>query len=632
MPNPPETKALQGDMVQRSHSFGARLTRLVARIYPGVDADILASQVIDAFWPEGTHRRTRPRRPGNTLWSQRDAMLITYGDSIVDGVHKPLSLLHDFLLTHLQGVVNGVHVLPFFPWTSDDGFAVTDYRKVDMKLGDWADITRIGREFHLMSDLVLNHVSSQSGWFNAFLQGHAPYDRFFVTADPGDDLSAVVRPRTSPLLRAVETADGTKHVWCTFSHDQVDLDYSNPEVLLEMLRVIRLHIDMGVRIIRLDAVAFVWKEIGTGCIHLPETHDIVKLLRLLADFATESVVLLTETNVPNAENLSYFGNRNEAHAIYNFSLPPLMLHALLTGTSRFLNAWQMAMPPAQLGCAYLNFTASHDGIGVRPAEGLLDLAALTDEARTLDHQRARYHPLHFSPAIETASSQECLVCHQEILERKPLEESPAGVKAIDTLAWYQTLDTYEGEQQTFHWRHIESPFAKQVMNLECNFCHKGNDPREESPDMVPGKAAFSADPVTPAFTNRKMVNPSETCLLCHGAMPDPENIMGLYGPWHEIRGDMEDEENPNGCLTCHAELFRTVRHQVTYLNPEGIEEAALAGSDTCYGCHGGRQWYRISYPYPRHPWPDMDPETPDWAKDRPTQSKEEYRLQPSAAK
>lgn len=260
------------------------------------------------------------------------------------------------------------------------------------------------------------------------------------------------------------------------------------------------------------------------------------------------------------------------------------------------------------------------------------IAALTDEARTLDHQRARYHPLHFSPAIETASSQECLVCHQEILERKPLEESPAGVKAIDTLAWYQTLDTYEGEQQTFHWRHIESPFAKQVMNLECNFCHKGNDPREESPDMVPGKAAFSADPVTPAFTNRKMVNPSETCLLCHGAMPDPENIMGLYGPWHEIRGDMEDEENPNGCLTCHAELFRTVRHQVTYLNPEGIEEAALAGSDTCYGCHGGRQWYRISYPYPRHPWPDMDPETPDWAKDRPTQSKEEYRLQPSAAK
>jgi sucrose phosphorylase len=92
-------------------------------------------------------------------------------------------------------------------------------------------------------------------------------------------------------------------------------------------------------------------------------------MRLLCDYADERVVLLTETNVPNAENLSYFGNRNEAHAIYNFSLPPLMLHALLNGTSRYLNAWQMAMPPAQLGCAYLNFTASHDGIGMRPAEG-----------------------------------------------------------------------------------------------------------------------------------------------------------------------------------------------------------------------------------------------------------------------
>ncbi|MAW86449.1 MAG: hypothetical protein CMJ42_07965 [Phyllobacteriaceae bacterium] len=260
------------------------------------------------------------------------------------------------------------------------------------------------------------------------------------------------------------------------------------------------------------------------------------------------------------------------------------------------------------------------------------VAALTEEVKTLDYQRARYHPLHFSPAIETASSQECLVCHREILEHKPLEESPAGVKAIETLAWYQTLDTYEGEQQTFHWRHVESPFARQVMNLECNFCHKGNDPREESPDMVPNAAAFSADPVTPAFTNRKVVNPTETCLLCHGAFPDPEQIMGLYGPWHEIRGDMEDEETPNGCLTCHEDLFRTLRHQVTYLNPEGIEEAAQAGSDACYGCHGGRKWYRISYPYPRNPWPDMDPETPDWAKDRPTQSKEEYRLQPSAAK
>ncbi len=352
-------------------SFAARLSQLLHRIYPDLDAEILGSKVVEAFWPEGTHRRKRPRTPGNSLWSEGDALLITYGNSIRDGAHKPLDLLHDFLLTHMKGVVNGVHILPFFPFTSDDGFAVTDYRKVNPELGDWADIRRIGGAFHLMSDMVLNHVSSQSPWFNAYRQGQAPFDRFFYEASPEDDLSAVVRPRTTPLLQEMATSSGAKHVWCTFSHDQVDLNFENPEVLLEILRIIRLHIDQGVRIVRLDAVAFIWKQVGTSSIHLAETHAIVQLLRLLADYATETVVLLTETNVPRAENLSYFGNRNEAHVVYNFPLPPLILHALMAGSARYLLKWARAMPPAPLGCAYLNFTASHDGIGMRPAEGVL---------------------------------------------------------------------------------------------------------------------------------------------------------------------------------------------------------------------------------------------------------------------
>jgi sucrose phosphorylase len=358
-------------MSDLSLSFSQRLAALVRRIYPDLDADILASQIVDAFWPEGTHRRKRARPPGNNLWSERDAVLITYGNSIQDGAHKPLDLLHDFLLRHMKGVVNGVHILPFFPFTSDDGFAVTDYRAVNPQLGDWSDIRRIAGDFHLMSDLVLNHVSSQGPWFNAYRQGQPPYDRFFFEASPGDDLSAVVRPRTTPLLQEVETSNGPRHVWCTFSHDQIDLDFRNPEVLLEMLRIIRLHVDQGVRILRLDAVAFLWKEGGTPSIHMPQTHAIVQLMRLLADYATETLVLLTETNVPKAENLSYFGNRNEAHAVYNFPLPPLILHAMMSGTARYLHRWQAAMPPAQLGCAYLNFTASHDGIGMRPAEGVL---------------------------------------------------------------------------------------------------------------------------------------------------------------------------------------------------------------------------------------------------------------------
>ena len=358
-------------MADKPQSISGRIAKIVHEIYPDLDPEILSSHVIDAFWPDGTERRKRGRVPGNTMWSEKDALVITYGNSIIDGSYKPLDLLHDFLLRYLKGAVNSVHILPFFPYTSDDGFAVSDFRAVNPQLGDWADINRIAGDFRLMSDLVLNHVSSQGNWFNAYRQGQAPYDRFFFEASPEDDLSMVVRPRTTPLLQAIETPGGTRHVWCTFSHDQIDLDFRNPEVLLEFLRIIRLHIDNGVQIIRLDAVAFLWKVVGSPSIHLPQTHAIIRLMRLLSDYAPEKIVLLTETNVPKAENLSYFGMGDEAHAIYNFPLPPLILHAMMSGTATYLRRWQRGMPPAPMGCAYLNFTASHDGIGMRPAEGVL---------------------------------------------------------------------------------------------------------------------------------------------------------------------------------------------------------------------------------------------------------------------
>lgn len=358
-------------MKDPTRSIGQKLALYLEQIYPDIDSAVLSSLVIDAFWPEGVDRRQRGRVRGNGLWSQKDALLITYGNSIIDGAHKPLDLLSDFLGTYLDGILNAVHILPFFPYTSDDGFAVSDFRSVNPQLGDWPDINRIADDFTLMSDLVLNHVSSQGEWFNAYRQGQVPYDKFFFEASPDDDLRDVVRPRTTPLLREVETSAGTKHVWCTFSHDQIDLDFRNPEVLLEFLRIIRLHVDNGVQIIRLDAVAFLWKEVGSPSIHLPQTHAVIKLMRLLCDFATEKVILLTETNVPKAENLSYFGAGDEAHAIYNFPLPPLILHAMMSGNAQYLRQWQRGMPPAPMGCAYLNFTASHDGIGMRPAEGLL---------------------------------------------------------------------------------------------------------------------------------------------------------------------------------------------------------------------------------------------------------------------
>lgn len=244
-------------------------------------------------------------------------------------------------------------------------------------------------------------------------------------------------------------------------------------------------------------------------------------------------------------------------------------------------------------------------------------------AKLVRYLDAKWDPIHFKPAIDKATNEQCLACHQEILTHKPRTVSPAGLKASESIAWYQTLDTYAGAQERFHARHLSSPFAKKVMNLKCNFCHQGNDPREETPV---GSAADTVQ--TGAFTLRKMVNPSETCLRCHGSFP--YQIMdGVEGPWHKVRGDFEfDAETPNGCLTCHGDLYRTKRHEVTYLHPKAIEAEGKKGSDSCYGCHGGRAWYRNSYPYPRTPWPgmaDVVPDLPEWAKGRPTQSEERFR-------
>ena len=348
-------------------SVHAQLAQHLGFLYPESNADRLADEVVAIF---GHFERQVPL-PLHQLWSQQDCLLITYGDSIIDDSPAPLETLHQFLNQYLKDEISAVHVLPFCPFSSDDGFAVIDYTQVNPKLGDWLEIAKIAEDYRLMADIVINHVSSESQWFQNYRDGVEPGATFFMEANVGDDLSAVVRPRASSLLRPTETVNGLKHVWCTFSHDQIDLDFRNPKVLLEFLKIIRLYLQHGVSIFRLDAVGFLWKEPGTTCMHLPQTHEVVKLIRTVTDAFAPGTLLITETNVPNHENLTYFGNRNEAHVIYNFSLAPLLVHALLTGKTEYLKRWMMTMPPAPVGCTYLNFTASHDGIGMRPAEGLL---------------------------------------------------------------------------------------------------------------------------------------------------------------------------------------------------------------------------------------------------------------------
>lgn len=363
-----------------------KLEKQLAIIYKDVDLDRTYSELSEQLLTQmrSVESFSEPV-PYQNHWDQQDMILITYGDSVIEEGQKPLQTLSDFVDTYLADSINSVHILPFFPYSSDDGFSVIDYSSVNESLGDWDDISAIASKRKLMADLVINHCSSRSAWFQNFVKGEGKGHDYFFTAEPEDDLSLVVRPRTSPLLRETETADGLKHVWCTFSHDQVDLDFRNPEVLLTFVSIIRQYLDAGVKIFRLDAVAFLWKIVGSKSINLPQTHEVIRLLRTLIEHSVPDAVIITETNIPNTQNLTYFGNANEAHAIYNFSLPPLLVNTLITGDCLYLKRWLMSMPPAQHGTFYFNFIASHDGIGLRPAEGLLSDNELSTLVNTMQN-------------------------------------------------------------------------------------------------------------------------------------------------------------------------------------------------------------------------------------------------------
>ncbi len=303
---------------------------------------------------------------------ERDVLLITYADTLRQAGVMPLKSLGEFSRRWLGDLISFMHILPFFPYSSDDGFSVIDYRRVNSEFGSWFDIEHLGQDIKLCFDLVLNHTSSQSAYFKGFLAGDDKYRDYFITLPPDTDTSSVVRPRTSPLLHKYKSQKGDVWCWTTFSEDQIDFNFHNPDVLLEMLDVVLFYISRGACMIRLDAIAYAWKELGTSCVHLRQVHSMVKLMRAITEQISPWVLLLAEINFPLADNLSYLGSGNdEAHLIYNFPLPPLVLFTLATGNAKYLNQWAAGLKELPAGNAFLNFTASHDGIGVRPVADIL---------------------------------------------------------------------------------------------------------------------------------------------------------------------------------------------------------------------------------------------------------------------
>ncbi|HYQ70616.1 MAG TPA: sugar phosphorylase [Gammaproteobacteria bacterium] len=320
-----------------------------------------------------THRQLRNRTVEQPYWTHRDIVLITYGDSIHSPHGTPLQTLHTFLNRHLGDAFSMLHLLPIFPYSSDDGFSVTDFRAVNPELGSWDDVAALERSYDLVIDLVLNHCSRENLWFIDFIAGQKPACDYFIEMEPDANLALVTRPRSSSLLSGVRTHQGLRHVWTTFSNDQIDMNYSNPDVLLEFIDILLYYIRRGARVVRLDAVGYLWKQPGTRCIHLPQTHAIIKLFRDVLEMVEPGALIMTETNVPHVENISYFGAGDEAHIVYQFSLPPLLLHALYAGNTHYLQDWTEGLEATTVpaDCTFLNFTASHDGVGLRPLEGLV---------------------------------------------------------------------------------------------------------------------------------------------------------------------------------------------------------------------------------------------------------------------
>ena len=322
--------------------------------------------------------------------SEKTSLVICYGDNINSNQKNSIQVFQNFFKKNLKKYFNAIHFLPFYPSSSDSGFAVKDHYKIEKRIGNWSDIKKISKANHVMADIVINHSSARGLWFKNFLKKKRPGKDYFLTVNSKFNTSKVVRPRDHKLLKKIDIFGKSDFLWRTFSADQIDLDFKNPSVLLRFIKIMVHLVSNGVTIFRLDAIAYLWKKNGTNCINLKQTHEIVKLLRLISNLLNVETIIITETNLPEKENLSYFGKNDEANWIYNFSLPPLLIHAFLFENSSYLNKWSKKLPNAKFQNSYLNFIASHDGIGMRPTEGILNERSLNNFLKRLKKNGSKF--------------------------------------------------------------------------------------------------------------------------------------------------------------------------------------------------------------------------------------------------
>ena len=363
----------------------SKLVNIYKTIFSKKDINYFENEIIQLI---NNFNKKNPKKKKSI--SEKTSLVICYGDSVYSEKKKSIRVFQSFFQKKLKNYFNTIHFLPFYPSSSDSGFAVKDHYKVDNKLGNWLDIKSISKSTNVMADMVINHSSARGLWFKNFLKKKEPGKDYFLTVKNKFNTSKVIRPRDHTLLKKIKIFNQSDYLWRTFSPDQIDLNFRNPSVLIQFIKIMIHLINNGVTIFRLDAIAYLWKENGTKCINLKQTHEIIKLLRNIINLLNIQTTIITETNLPENENLSYFGKNDEANWIYNFSLPPLLIHAFLFENSSYLNKWSKNLPNTKNDNCYLNFIASHDGIGIRPTEGLLNKKTLNNFLKRLKKNGSKF--------------------------------------------------------------------------------------------------------------------------------------------------------------------------------------------------------------------------------------------------
>jgi glycosidase len=532
--------------------------------------------LLERFAADVGDRATR-----DTLFDQRDVALITYADQISEPDEPPLRSLREFLSERVAGAITGVHLLPHYPATSDDGFAVADYHAVDPALGTWHDVSMLARNFRLTLDAVINHVSARGAWVREWRRDAEAFRDFLIELPYDADTSSVTRPRTTPLLTPIETTSGVRFVWSTFSADQLDLNYANPEVLLAVCEVLLDYVAKGASILRLDAIAYLWKELGTTCIHLPQTHEVIRLWRTMFDAVAPGTLLLTETNVPHAENVSYFGSGDdEAHMVYQFPLAPLTLSAFHLADTSQLQEWLATISTPSPQTTFFNFLGSHDGIGVRPAEGLLTPAEITHLCELAqahgggvsyrsnpDGTQSPYElNTVFFDALNPVGSTETLA---RLLKRNLAAQSIllslAGMPAIYVHALLGSRNWHDGVRQTKRLRSINrQKFDRSALEAELD------DPtsmrhhafrsllsrirvRTREPAFHPsGAQRVISSPRTLLAYERSAPDGSSHVLSVHNVTGRPQAFAADASDGVTVRGPLVDLINPNRTTTAGA--------------------------------------------------------------------------------